>query len=206
MKKIIPLVVALFLAGSATSQSSSNCISKGKNIVNLYYGVNVWAGVYKAAAATDAIDLKVKSLGPVGLVYEHLVTDKIGIGAEFGYSSILMTYRDPGINLTTGLAEDFEAEWKFTTIRAMFRANFHFAESENFDAYGLVSAGYRGTTFSFKTNDPSYDEANVTFRGFIPFGIKPGLGFRYFFTGNIGINCELAAGTPLIAGGLSLKF
>jgi hypothetical protein len=41
---------------------------------------------------------------------------------------------------------------------------------------------------------------------FIPLGIKPGVGFRYFFTKNIGINTEVALGMPVFNGGLSVKF
>ena len=38
--------------------------------------------------------------------------------------------------------------------------------------------------------------------GIIPFGFKPGLGLRYFFTENFGLNVELALGTPLLGGGV----
>jgi hypothetical protein len=211
MKKIIILTFAsLFAFNNVNSQSdakneTSKAMHKGVNSVNLYYGVSIFSGIYKAAAAADAIDLKFKTVGPVGIVYEHMVTDIVGLGAEFGYTQFTMNYTEPGNNSQTGLVENWIVQWQFTTIRAMFRANFHFANSENFDAYGLISAGYRNTTFKFNTNDPFYN-ANVTFRGGIPFGVKPGIGLRYFFTNNIGLNMEIAMGTPIMCGGLSFKF
>lgn len=85
----------------------------------------------------------------------------------------------------------------------MFRANFHFTNSEKFDAYGFVSAGYRGSSITFTSNDPNAIKSSYSF---IPFGLKPGVGFRYFFTDNIGINAEIAIGTPVMGGGLSFKF
>ena len=57
-----------------------------------------------------------------------------------------------------------------------------------------------------ETKFPPYYDESVSWGGFIPFGIKPGLGLRYFFAGPIGLNIEIAAGTPVMCGGLSLRF
>ncbi len=187
------------------ANSEEDLIEKGSNFVNLYYGVNILTSIYKAVASADAIDIKVRGIGPVGLVYEHLVTDKIGIGGEFSYSSTRVTYREEAFTSIGGVTPTYDYTWEFSTIRAMFRANFHFADAEKFDAYGLISAGYRRNDYSFTSNDP-FGTVNVKIPNFIPFGIKPGIGFRYFFTPNIGLNAEIAAGTPLICGGLSFKF
>ncbi len=201
MKKLKLIICCAFVAQICLAQD--NIITKGKNYVNIYYGVNVFTSFYKAVASNASINLKTSTLGPIGLVYEHLVTEKIGIGVELGYSSYKLTYNDVTTDINGNLYT-YDYTWNFSTIRAMGRANFHFANSDKFDAYGLVSAGYRTTTFSFSTNDPSGSKASFT--GFIPFGIKPGIGFRYFFTPNVGINAELAIGTPIICGGLSFKF
>ncbi len=201
-------IVSLTHAQSQTQESPKNAVPKGKNIVNLYYGVSIVGAFYKSVASQAAIDVKTKTIGPVGLVYEHMVTDKIGIGAEFGYTNVYVGYNESQTYFTSGgasVTDNYLYEYNFNTIRAMFRANFHFAESDKFDAYGLVSAGYRHTTFSFKTSDPYYT-GSVSITSPIPVGLKPGIGFRYFFTDVVGLNIELALGTPLMCGGLSFKF
>lgn len=214
MKKIIACsLLSLCLIGTLSSQNSNNddvaAVKEGDNTINLYYGTNLLGGVYKRVASSTAVNLQVKSIGPVGLVYEHLLTDVIGLGFEFGYSQTKMDYEvtDYYYGGPNGQAvyETYSYKWKFTTIRAMVRANFHFANSEKFDAYGLVSAGYRGTSGSFTTSDPD-GTASITYNSPIPIGLKPGLGLRYFFVPNVGINLEIALGTPLLCGGLSFKF
>ncbi|MBA2610600.1 MAG: hypothetical protein H0U95_01425 [Bacteroidetes bacterium] len=207
MKKIIS-VSLLLLFGVNTIRSQEGIATKGNNIVNVYYGVNILTSVFKTAVTNAySTDVSVKSAGPFGIVYEHLVVDKIGLGAEIGYGSTTVSFKnvETNYNSTTGTTStnSYDYTYKFATIRAMFRANFHFTNSENFDAYGFVSAGYRGTTFSFTSNDPYAIKANYTG---IPFGLKPGVGLRYFFIPAMGLNLEMAIGTPLISGGLSFKF
>lgn len=187
------------------ANNEKNLVEKGKNFVNLYYGVSLLNSFYKAVASASATELKVRGIGPVGLVYEHLVTDNIGIGGEFSYSTTKVTYREEAFTSIGGITPTYDYTWEFSTIRAMFRANFHFADSDKFDAYGLLSAGYRRNSFTFTSNDPLGD-TNIKIPNFIPFGFKPGIGFRYFFTSNIGLNLEIAAGTPVLCGGLSFKF
>ncbi len=210
MNKLKLTIVSIALLFSASfkcqkdvKSEGENIIQKGKNYINVYYGVNIFTSFYKTVASNAAVNIKTSAIGPVGIVYEHLVTDKIGIGVEFGYSSFKLTYNDAFADFN-GLITNYDYTWQFTTIRAMFRANFHFAKSDKFDAYGFLSAGYRGTSFNFSTNDPN--TSKLTFNGLIPFGLKPGMGFRYFFTPSFGLNAEIAIGTPIICGGLAFKF
>jgi hypothetical protein len=221
MKKTIIYTAVLLSALSTTmaqkeakpvklaKEPAERALNKGDNAINVYYGTNLMSSIYKRIASASGEDFKVKSLGPIGLVYEHMITDGIGIGAEFGYSTTSIDYRDryDHYDPNTGqlITENYNYSLKFTSIRAMFRANFHFAKSPDFDCYGLLSAGYRSTNFSYNTNNP-YNTTIFDFKTLIPFGLKPGIGFRYFFTGNFGLNLEIAAGTPLLCGGLAFKF
>lgn len=213
MKKIF--LSGLLLLGMLTDLSSqtaarddeNRAVTEGDNTVNFYYGTNLLTTFYKRVASSTAVDFKTKSLGPIGLVYEHLITDLIGLGVEFGYSKTTIDYTDTYYNSSLFFQTNQTYEYKltFTTIRAMIRANFHFAKSDKFDVYGLVSVGYRSTKFDYSTTNP-YDTSTLTYNSLIPVGVKPGLGFRYFFIPNVGVNLEIAAGTPLICGGLSFKF
>ena len=171
-----------------TSSDDDGIASKGNNIVNVSYGVNLLTAFIKNAATnSQSTDISVKSFGPIGLVYEHLVVDKIGLGVEFGYGSTTINYKEAhdvydNNGNTVGTAY-YNYKYKVSTIRAQIRANFHFINNEKFDAYFLLSAGYRGTTFTYTTDQPNAGAGSLS--GIIPFGLKPGVGFRYFFTKNI---------------------
>lgn len=208
MKKSLSLFFAVVMCfTNSFSQESDRAVSEGDNVVNVFYGVNLVTGFYKNLASTTASEVKVKGIGPVGLVYEHLLTDGIGLGAEFSYASTLLTYVDRNTDPNTGIITNYNWEFKFATIRAMFRANFHFAKSEKFDAYFFMSAGYRGTSFTVKSTDPTFKPEDYKLPKVLPpYGFKPGFGFRYFFTDNFGINSEIAIGTPVMSAGVSVKF
>jgi hypothetical protein len=206
MKKTIQLLALLALVNAV--QAQDRAVPQGKNSVNVYYGYNIFTSFYKSVASQAAIDLKVKSLGPVGLVYEHMVTDVVGLGVELGYTNVSLAYAEDYTNFDNNgnlVVERVDYTWSFKTVRAMFRANFHFVDDEKLDAYAFVSAGYRNTTFDFTASDPQYS-GTVSFNSPIFVGVKPGIAIRYFFTPAIGIHAEFALGTPIIGGGLSVKF
>jgi opacity protein-like surface antigen len=210
-RKITAMLCAALISTSMQSQSASRLLGggdpfaeQGTSSVNLYYGMSLSTSIYKAVVSANASNTKYSGIGPIGIMYEYLVADNIGLGAEFGYTSFKVSYDyesfDSNLNTVT-----YTDSWQFNTIRAMFRANFHFTHTENFDAYGFVSAGYRGTTFNFTTTDPNL-QVNNSFKNLIPFGFKPGIGLRYFVTDNLGFNMEFALGNPLICGGISARF
>lgn len=204
-KAIIILVSGLLSFGTVTAQDRA--LSEGDNAVNVFYGVNLLTSFYKNLASSTATDVKVTGLGPVGFVFEHMVTDGIGLGAEVSYASTTLSYVDQSTDPNSGVINNYNWTLKFATTRAFFRANFHFAKSEKFDAYFLISAGYRGSTWTVDSNDPSFNKSDYKIPRVVPpYGFKPGLGFRYFFTPAIGINAELAIGTPVMSGGLTFKF
>lgn len=209
--KIIALLGAMAISTISQAQFSAKkpdsgepFAKKGTSSVNVYYGVSVFNGIYKNVASASAQDIRYSSLGPVGLMYEYIIADNVGIGAELGYRTFKLQYDYDGFDNNFNNVK-YTDTYQFTSIRAMFRANFHFTHDEHFDAYGFVSAGYRSTTYKFTSTDPFFT-GNSSFGGLIPFGVKPGIGIRYFFTENIGIHAEFALGTPLLAGGLSAKF
>ena len=204
-KTLLFLLVCICLDPVLNAQSSDDskrAVKEGDNTINVYYGTNVRSRFYKRVASATAENLEVKSFGPIGLVYEHMVSEIVGLGAEFGYSRTKLDYYDS--YFVSGSTQNYIYTLDFTTIRAMLRANFHFADAEKFDAYALISIGYRRTTFRYSTTDP-YD-IGLSYNSLIPVGMKPGIGLRYFFTKNIGLNMELAIGTPIACGGLSFKF
>ena len=83
MKKTLAclLVVASTLQ-MAYDQGGERAVMKGQNSINVYYGLNLLRGFYKNVASSSGSDVKIGGFGPVGLVFEHMVTDGIGLGAE----------------------------------------------------------------------------------------------------------------------------
>jgi hypothetical protein len=203
--KAVCILLGICCLTGATAQTE-RAVAKGKNAVNIYYGVSITGAFYKAVVeqyAEGAYDYK--ALGPVGIVYEHMLTDAIGLGIEFGYRTMSWTWYYTDTDPNTLLVGQYSASLSNTNIRAMARANFHFAKSKNFDAYGLLSVGYRSNSWTVSASGPGYAES-VSSPTFIPFGFKPGLGIRYFFNSPLGIHLEMAAGTPLLCGGVSARF
>lgn len=135
-----------------------------------------------------------------------MISEKVGIGCELSYTTLKMNYQETQTSFTgtVNTTNTYDYTWQITTLRAMFRTNIHFANAENFDAYFLISAGYRGTQTTFTSTDPDFGK--ITIPSIIPFGMKPGLGLRYFFTKNVGLNLEIALGAPIMGGGISFKF
>lgn len=207
MKKIFTLIAAVALFNGVQAQDA-RAVPKGKNSVNIYYGYNVFTDIFKNAVNDNSTNVKFKSLGPIGIVYEHMMTDAVGLGVEGGYTKISLsgtypdTYYDANGNLQTG---NYDEKLDFTTVRAMVRLNIHFVKDENFDCYFLTSAGYRNTKVTYETNNPNY-KGDFKFNFPINFGLKPGLGVRYFFNNAIGLHGEIAIGTPIACAGLSFRF
>jgi len=196
------LLIFIFFSKNLSAQQEEDVVKKGDNIINFYYGVSVIGSLYKSIATYNPIDLKVQTKGPFGIVFEHLMSKRLGLGAEIGYTEFTLSYTTTEY-LVDGTTP-FQAQLTFKVLRAMFRANFHFLNTEKFDGYGFIAAGYKGTTYAYSSNDPR--DPGLKLRGFVPVGFKPGVGLRYFFIKNVGINMELALGSPVFGGGLSVKF
>ena len=178
----------------------AQAIKEGDNSINVYYGFSLSNTLIKAFASVEQINLKTKTQGPVGFVYERMLTHVIGLGAEFGYLKGEFSFQEkiPFSN------ELYDYEFNYRSIRAQLRSNFHFARSERFDAYGLASVGVNSLKYTYVTNDPYYiPDINLSA---MVFSLKVGLGLRYFIVENFGLHAEFALGAPIFCGGLSVKF
>lgn len=197
MKK---LLCAFLLIHLFHQTSRAQSLQKGDNTINLYYGVSLSNAIIKAFASVDQLNLQTSSQGPVGLVYEYMLTNGIGLGAEFGYLKGEFSFQEQ-IPFTNQL---YDYEFNYTSIRAQLRSNFHFIRRESFNAYALVSLGANSLKYTYVTNDPFYiPDIDLSI---LALSFKTGLGLRYFFTQNIGLHLELALGAPVLCGGLSVKF
>ncbi len=210
MKKVLLVCFGAFLLTS--NNVSAQAVEEGNVIVDLYYGFPNWyTSIFRTTYANSGseVNLKVGGIGPLGGRFEYMVADKIGLGLDIGYSNSSVTYAEETVEYdpNTGQSYPVTYDYDFKTSRlgALVTFNFHFVDSDQLDAYGVVGAGYANRTFTFDSNDPNYVSSSVT--GIIPVGFKLGVGMRYFFTDNIGLNLALGVGQGgLINGGLSAKF
>lgn len=199
-KKLLVLATAIFMVGGS---ANAQAVEQGNMIIDAYYGFpNLYTNVFKTAYANSGteIDLKIGGIGPVGGRFEYMVADKIGVGLDVGFNNSNITYfEDQGTN---------RYEYDFSTQKLGFMAtfNYHFLQNVDMvDAYVMFGAGYGNRTFTFSSTDPNYVESSV--ESLIPVASRIGVGMRYFFTDNIGLNLGLGFGQGgLVNAGISAKF
>jgi len=205
-KKIISgAALALFAVCLQPNTANAQAVEEGNILIDVYYGFpNLYGATFKSLYANSGSETNVdiSSLGPLGLRGEYLISDKIGLGLDLGFNNTKLTYtqHDDFDN------KDYDYDYKTQKIGAMVTFNYHFLESnDNLDAYFMVGAGYGNRSFTFSSTDPNYSEASV--KSIIPVASRIGVGMRYFFTDNIGLNLAIGFGQGgLVNGGLSLKF
>lgn len=210
MRKIKILVVAL-TAMAATNGASAQVFEEGNIGIDLYYGFpNLYTAVFKSAYANSGTEenVEINGLGPVGLRGEYMLSDKVGLGLDIGFNNTNITFEETYDEIDgNGNLVQNTYEYKYSTqkIGAMVTFNYHFVDNDNFDVYAVAGMGYGNRSFKFESTDPDYTEEEIN--SLIPVASKIGLGMRYFFTDNIGLNLAIGLGQGGVANaGLSFKF
>ncbi len=143
-------------------------------------------------------NVKVGGIGPLGIRGEYIVTEKFGIGFDVNYSDSYISWNED----YTGVNYNYKVS--VPRFRAMAKFNFHYVQTEKFDAYTSVGAGYGSLKYKYETNDPFYLNDNEEFP--IPISFRLAAGARYFFMDNLGVNLEFGLfGGALFHAGLSYK-
>lgn len=194
----LPLLILLCLiSASANSQK----LSEGDQIVDAYYGVGIVSETV-IRAITDNSSVKLSTIGPFGVRYEHLLHKNFSIGVDGNYSTNLISWTDND-SIISSFVSTYELTRKITRI--MPRVNAHYCPNKSTDLFVGLSAGYRHVKYSISTNDPLFDEASLP--GVNPFAFRMSIGGRYFINKFIGLNAELGlGGGSIICGGISFKF
>ena len=204
-KHLLKTLIVLLVSGAInTNYASAQVVEEGTIIFDVYYGFpNLFTTALKAEYINEDLadeyqNVDVGGFGPMGLRAEYLFTEKIGFGLDMNYTNSTVTWNQT----YSGTTYDYKVQ--VPRLRIMGKFNFHFAKSDNFDAYAAFGAGYGSFKLVTETNDPTYifsDFANP-----IPVSIRFAIGARYFFTDHLGINLEFGVlGGALINGGLSYK-
>lgn len=206
MRKMRLFAVAL-MAFAATN-ASAQAVEEGNVLLDAYYGFpNLYTSAFKSLYANSGTEqnVKVNSLGPVGIRAEYLLSDKVGLGVDVGFNNTVITFDEKSYDPATGTDKTYTNTFSTQKIGAMITFNYHFLDNDNLDFYGIVGAGYGKRSFNFESTDPDYVNTDIDFG--LPIASRIGVGLRYFFTDNIGANIALGLGQGgLLNAGLSFKF
>ena len=231
MKKINLLITSLFILTASINsmqaqdnekpvetkkneKESENCVTKGKFIIDAYYGFPYVAGSYVKSVFTsnngtnnnNSVE-SVTNWNHIGGKFEYMVTDGIGIGLEYSYAAVDVKYtEDKFANQSTIQTYHYTAT--LYKQRILARVNFHFGTSKKIDPYATVGVGYKVSLL--KSNNPddqkSIADFNNNFSNLVPISYRLGIGMRYFFSENIGISAEVGIGGAIVQGGICGKF
>ncbi|MDX1350309.1 MAG: outer membrane beta-barrel protein [Putridiphycobacter sp.] len=205
----ILLVMILAIVGTA-NHTTAQSVKKGNIIIDPYFGYPNFGRVL-TTVISDAINFETGSeiterlIGPAGLRAEYMIADNFGLGFDFIYNSASLTGQVDSLNNDGTVNSTYDITGFARRFRFHVRANYHFVQDENFDAYVGFGAGTNNRTYGYITDFPNYDNESVGLALF-PASARIALGARYYFAQNIGLNIELGLGGPLVSAGVSLKF
>ncbi|MEX0968057.1 MAG: outer membrane beta-barrel protein [Bacteroidia bacterium] len=207
MKKTRLLIMALLAVMTFPGKGNAQALEEGNIAVDVYYGFpNLFKSVVETTYANSGSEenVEIGGIGPMGMRGEYMVSDDVGIGLEVNYTNTVVSYEESSIN-SFGEFETYTYEVSVPRLRIMPRFSIHFGNSDNFDFYGAVAAGYNSTKFKFKTNDPN-EEFDEEVKSPLPVAFRIAIGGRYYFADLVGINMEIGlGGGALVCGGLSLR-
>jgi hypothetical protein len=213
MRKILLTAsVAMSMVLGATNSAEAQAVEQGDMITTAQYGFpNLWNLVIKSAYnSSEYTGFSIKGFGPVGVQFEFMVTDKISLGVKSNYSGTSISYIENqevyNPNTGTYTTSPYNYKLSFNRIRALGRFALHFGNSDKFDGYFGIAAGYSSFSIKYETNDPNYD-GDVAFKNPVPVGFRLDVGGTYFIVPKFGLNFEIGlGGGPLINAGIATKF
>lgn len=180
--------------GGQAEDQATNCIEKGNIIFDVYYGP---AGPGLAARVLAENDNgKTSYMGPLGIRAQYMLSNAFGIGFDGHYATRGATWTSYDLS-----GDPYDASYKVVRIRAMARFSWEFLRTERFNMNWANSIGYKSLVRTW--DDPFSTEENP---GWNPIAFRTALGFRLFFTDNIGLNADIGFfGGAFVHGGLSVK-
>lgn len=184
----------------------------GTSVVTLGAGTSMVGLIFKAFQnsinSLPQSSVELKSTPALLATYDYALADKFSLGVAFSYQSFSAQIN--GYEYINSMGDTISnASFKNTTTRINYaiRPLFHMGSSEDMDVYMGARIGF--TKWNTKTDnlDPYYDPAADW--DFLTNRVRTQVlfGLRYFFSDYIGVNGEIAIGTPYyMMAGLNFKF
>ena len=218
MKKL--LLIAVFSIGLVAMNAQ---IMRGNFIIDPYIGVPNWANslFYGQYDGTNMDVSNYKTVGGAlsyGGRFEYMIADKVGVGADVNYevSGFSFDYTDYQYDASGAVIyvngdpqfRSYTDKYTAKKLRAMFRLNYHFFQSDKVDVYTGFAAGYKSAKREYTTEPSNPMSTNESVdKALIPISTRLAIGTKIYFTQNIGAHVELGVfGGGLIQFGLSAKF
>lgn len=215
----------LLIAGFSISLVAVNAqIMRGNVMIDPYIGVPNWANslLYNQYDGTNTNVTNYKTIGSAlsyGGRLEYMIADKVGVGADInyevsGYSFDYLDYQyDASGNYIydingNALTAEYTDKYSAKKLRAMFRLNYHFFQSDRVDVYSGFAAGYKSVKREYTTTPSNPYSTNGSMdKALVPVTGRLAIGTKIYFTQNIGAHVELGIfGGGLIQFGVSAKF
>ena len=218
MKKL--LLIAVFSIGLVAMNAQ---IMRGNFIIDPYIGVPNWANslFYGQYDGTNMDVSNYKTVGGAlsyGGRFEYMIADKVGVGADVNYevSGFSFDYTDYQYDASGAVIyvngdpqfRSYTDKYTAKKLRAMFRLNYHFFQSDKVDVYTGFAAGYKSAKREYTTEPSNPMSTNESAdKALVPISTRLAIGTKIYFTQNIGAHVELGVfGGGLIQFGLSAKF
>jgi len=216
MNNIKITIIAFAVLFFGTSSVQAQAIEKGKVLIDVYGGVGtIFNSLFRSAYQGVDSDSKLSALDAIGGRVEYLVGDKFGVGLDATYSRIkivdpytstINTYDQNGM-FTGTTTTSYEQTYSSKKIGVMISMNYHFLDNDKIDAYTNLGVGYKNRSYGYESTDPTATNTNLRVGTLIPLAMRAGVGMRYFFTDNIGLNLNVGLGQGgWVNGGISAKF
>lgn len=174
------------------SLSRTKCIKKNDCVITVFYGTyNYNSLLYdQEQGHMRSFIASLQNYGQFGGNIEIMSTDKIGVGIEYTQGLATFSYEPSGAGtIATG---------ELTKQRFLVKMNFHSYTGKNLDFYNTFGIGFNIVN---AVNSNGNTIPNVNYYN-IPIAFRIGVGIRYFFIPNFGINAEVGLGGPTVQGGL----
>jgi opacity protein-like surface antigen len=216
MKKVKITLVSLATLFVGVSNVQAQVVEEGNILVDVYAGYGTaFNALFRTAYQGANSDSKLSAIDAIGVRGEYLLSDKFGIGLDLTFSSIKLvdpytttvnTYDQNGL-VNGSTVQSFEQTYSSKKIGGMISMNYHFLDNDKFDAYTNFGVGYKNRSYKYESTDPTATTQELGVGTLIPIALRAGVGVRYFFTDNIGLNMNIGLGQGgWLNGGVSAKF
>ncbi len=193
--------------GKSRSKGGGTAFDQGVSVISLGYGFpNLNKSVFKVYKSY--LGYKVEGSGPFHAKFEYGITESLGIGLSINTVNAKASWKDTYEEFDTVTFQYVEKEYtegfKYFSLAANIRLNYHFVTNENLDVYAGLGLGYNNAKYEYFSD---YELSPVlSLSSIFPLGFEITAGLRYYFTPNIGIYVESGLAKSAFQGGLAIKF
>lgn len=202
------MVLLFCLLAKSSLYAQSNYYKKGQSSIDVYYGLpNFYPTIIKKGYNNNfdltrgmRPDYQTTNFNPVGIKFERLITDDIGVGMNVFYAKSVIEWQDALYIYKSSIAR----------LRIGLTYNYHFSNSKKWDPYFTAQLGYSNINYTFDQKSiidsipVIHPVPDIKFD--YPITLRAGIGVRYHFSEKMGMFAETGLGGVMFLVGFSFKF